>query len=59
MIRGIDYIRTNNSFYLVVNYDNRNEVIHPNEITNEMYRFIGEAKQYPYGNTVFYRKRGK
>lgn len=57
MIKGIDYVRTSKGFYLVVNYDNRNEVIHRNEITNEMYRFISEATQYPYGDTVFYRMR--
>ena len=57
MIKGIDYVKTNNSFYLVVNYSNRNEVIHQNEITDEMYRFIAEAKQYPDGDTVFYRMR--
>lgn len=56
MIKGIDYVRTNESFYLVVNYSNRNEVIHQNEITSEMYHFIAEAKQYPDGDTVFYRK---
>ena len=56
IIRGIDYVKTANSFYLVVNYDNSNEVIHPNEITSEMYHFIAEAKQYPDGDTVFYRK---
>ena len=49
MIKGIDYI--------VVNYDNRNEVIHSDEITGEMYHFIAEAKQYPDGDTVFYRMR--
>lgn len=57
MIRGIDCVRTiNGGFYLVVNYDNKSEVIHSNEITNEMYRFISEATQYPYKDTVFYRK---
>lgn len=56
MIIGIDYVRTSNNFYLVVNYNNKNEVIHSDEISNEMYRFISEAKQYPYGDTVFYRK---
>lgn len=57
MIKGIDYVSTiNGGFYLVVNYSNRNEVIHQNEITDEMYRFIAEAKQYPDGDTVFYRK---
>lgn len=56
MIIGIDYVRTSNNFYLVVNYDNMSEVIHQNEITGEMYRFISEAAQYPDGDTVFYRK---
>lgn len=56
-MKGIDYVKTANGFYLVVNYDNRNEVIHPDEITNEMYRFISEAKQYLDGDTVFYRMR--
>lgn len=57
MIIGIDYVRTSNNFYLVVNYNNKNEVIHSDEITGEMYHFIAEAKQYPDGDTVFYRMR--
>lgn len=57
MIIGIDYVRTSNNFYLVVNYDNMSEVIHQNEISNEMYHFISEAKQYSYEDTVFYRMR--